>query len=446
MLKGEYGMEQSVLKNYAKYVSLNILGMIGLSCYILADTFFVSKALGAAGLAALNFSIGIYSLIHGTGLMIGMGGATRYSILKSQNEGRRINAIFTASLKLGILAGVLFAITGVLGSGPLAVLLGADAATLPLTKAYLSTILCFAPCFILNNIMLAFVRNDNNPKLPMIAMLTGSLSNIILDYIFMFPFGMGMFGAAFATGLAPVISLVVLSAHFIKGKSGLRWLQSRIQWKSVHDILGLGLAAFITEVSSAIVLITFNLIILELEGNLGVASYGIVANIALVGISVFTGIAQGIQPLVSKAYGSGNGIIIKKLLQYAVVTSLAIASAIYFLVFFCSDQMINVFNSEQNAAIVRLAREGLRIYFAGFFFAGINIIVCMYLSAAERGLNAFIVSVARGCVVLVPMVLMLSRIWGMTGVWMAFVMTEGLVSVLGMILVFWKKGSDLLHS
>jgi putative MATE family efflux protein len=446
MFKGGYEMEQSVLKDYTKYVSLNILGMIGLSCYILADTFFVSKALGAAGLAALNFSIGIYSLINGTGLMIGIGGATRYSILKSQNGGKRINTVFTTSLKLGILAGVLFAITGVLGTGTLAVLLGADAATLPLTKAYLSTILYFAPFFILNNVMLAFVRNDNNPKLSMIAMLTGSLSNIILDYVFMFPLGMGMFGAAFATGLAPVISLVVLSAHFIQGKSSLRWLQSKIQWKAVHDIFGLGMAAFITEVSSAIVLITFNLVILGLEGNLGVASYGIVANIALVGISVFTGIAQGIQPLISKAYGSGNGNIIKKLLQYAVITSLAIALAIYSLVFFCSDQMINVFNSEQNAAIVLLAREGLRIYFAGFFFAGINIIVCMYLSAAERGLNAFIISVARGCVVLVPMVLMLSRIWGMTGVWLAFVMTEGLVSVLGMVLVFWKKRTDVLCS
>ncbi|GLC81109.1 MATE family efflux transporter [Lacrimispora brassicae] len=433
-------MEQSVLKNYAKYVSLNILGMIGLSCYILADTFFVSKSLGAAGLAALNFSIGIYSLIHGTGLMIGMGGATRYSILKYQNEGKQINTVFTSSLKLGTLAGVLFVITGILGTGPLAVLLGADAITLPLTKAYLSTILCFAPFFILNNVLLAFVRNDNNPKLSMIAMLTGSLSNIILDYIFMFPLGMGMFGAAFATGLAPIISLGVLSLHFIRGKSGLRWARSRIQGKAVRDILGLGMAAFITEVSSAVVLITFNLVILGLEGNLGVASYGIVANIALVGISVFTGIAQGIQPLVSKAYGSGNGIIIKKLLRYGLVTSLTIASAIYFLVFFCSDQMINVFNSEQNAAIAFLAREGLGIYFAGFFFAGINIIVCMYLSAAERGMNAFMVSVARGCIVLVPMVLLLSRVWGMTGVWLSFVVTEGLVGVLSMIFIFWKKG------
>jgi putative MATE family efflux protein len=433
-------MEQSVLRSFTKYVSLNILGMIGLSCYILADTFFVSKALGATGLAALNFSISIYSLIHGAGLMIGIGGATRYSILKHQNESKRMNTVFTTGLKLGILIGALFAIIGFVGTEPLAALLGADAVTLPLTKAYLSTILCFAPFFILNNIVLAFVRNDNNPKLSMIAMLTGSISNIILDYVFMFPLGMGMFGAAFATGLAPVISLGILSLHFLRGKSSLRWVSSRIRGEAVRDILGLGLAAFITEVSSAIVLITFNLIILKLEGNLGVASYGIVANIALVGISVFTGIAQGIQPLISKAYGAGNGLTIKKLLRYAVFTSLAIAAAIYFVVFFCSDQMINVFNSEQNAVIAILAKEGLRIYFIGFFFAGINIIVCMYLSAAENAMNAFVVSVARGCAVLVPMVFLLSRIWGMTGVWLAFVTTEGLVSVLGMILVFAKKG------
>ncbi len=432
-------MEQSVLKNYAKYVSLNILGMIGLSCYILADTFFVSKALGATGLAALNFSISIYSVIHGAGLMLGIGGAARYSILKYQKDHKRMNAVFAASIKLGLLIGLLFAGIGVLGAGPLGRLLGADAAALPLTKVYLGTILCFAPFFILNNILLAFVRNDNNPRLSMIAMLTGSISNIILDYVFMFPLGMGMFGAAFATGLAPVISLGILSAHFIKGKSSLHWVRIRTRIEAVRDILSLGLAAFITEVSSAIVLITFNLIILRLEGNLGVASYGIVANLALVGIAVFTGIAQGIQPLVSKAYGAGEGLTIKKLLHYALLTSLAIASVIYFLIFVCSDQMISIFNSEQNAAIAFLAKDGLRIYFAGFFFAGINIIVCMYLSAAEHAMNAFIISIARGCAVLVPLVFLLSRFWGMTGVWLSFVATEVLVSILGMILIFIKK-------
>jgi putative MATE family efflux protein len=422
-------MEKSILKNFVKYVSLNILGMIGLSCYILADTFFVAKALGATGIAALNFSISIYSVVHGTGLMIGIGGATRYSILKSQNKAKRANGVFTTCMKLGVLIGIIFAIIGIFGSKSLALILGADISTLPLTKTYLTTILCFAPFFIINNIMLAFVRNDNNPNLSMTAMLTGSFSNIVLDYIFIFPLGMGMFGAAFATGLAPIISLGILSIHFVKRKNNFKYIKNRLIWSSTLDIFSLGLSAFITEVSSAVALITFNLVILRLKGNLGVASYGIVANIALVGVSIFTGIAQGIQPLISKGYGLKNYGVLRKVLKLALATSLSIALVIYLGMFFNADSIIRIFNSEQNLEIAQIAKIGFRIYFIGFFFAGINIIMAMYLSAAENAKDAFIISVARGCIIIVPMVLLLSRIWNMAGIWFAFVLTEGIVTM-----------------
>ncbi len=432
-------MEKNILKNFVKYVSLNILGMIGLSCYILADTFFISKALGATGIAALNFSISIYSIIHGTGLMIGIGGSTRYSILRSQNDDKKANAVYSTSLMLGILFGLFFLIIGVFGSKALALLLGADITTLPMTRTYLTTILCFAPFFIMNNVLLAFVRNDNNPKLSMIAMLTGSFSNVILDYIFMFPLGMGMFGAAFATGLAPIISIGILSIHFIKGKNNFSFIKNRISWSSVRDILSLGLSAFITEVSSAVVLIAFNLIIINLKGNLGVASYGIVANLSLVGISIFTGIAQGIQPLVSKGYGIGNKLVLKKVMKYALITSISIALLIYIIVFYNADSIIGIFNSEQSLDIAELAKAGLRIYFIGFFFAGINIIIAMYLSATESAIDAFILSIARGCIVIVPMVIVLSIILKMTGVWLAFVLTEGVVTIMAIMIASAKK-------
>lgn len=438
-------MDNHVLKNFAKYVSLNILGMIGLSCYILADTFFVSKALGATGIAALNFSIAIYSVIHGTGLMIGIGGASRFSILKSQHDDQQANIVFTTSAKLGILLGVIFLLLGVFGSKSVALSLGADESTLPMTQTYLTTILGFAPFFIMNNILLAFVRNDNNPNLSMKAMLTGSFSNIVLDYIFMFPLGMGMFGAAFATGLAPIISIGILSIHFIKGDNNIRLAHSRINRNVISDVTRLGLAAFISEVSSAVVLITYNLVILRLEGNLGVASYGIVANIALVGIAIFTGIAQGIQPLVSRGYGMGNRIILKKVIKYALITSLSITAIIYATVFFNADAIIEMFNSEQNAAIAQIAKVGLRLYFIGFFFAGINIIMSMYLSATERAVEAFAVSIARGCVILVPIVLLLSNLMRMTGIWFAFVLTEGVVTLITIVIVNTKKSTEIFE-
>lgn len=423
-------MKESILSKFIKYVSLNIIGMIGLSCYILADTFFVARALGANGLAALNFSISIYSLIHGTGLMIGIGGATRYSILKSQNEDEMSNKVFTIAIKLGVFIGIIYSIIGVFRGEYLALILGADISTLEMTKTYLITILLFAPFFILNNIMLAFVRNDNNPNLSMVAMLVGSFSNIILDYIFMFPLGLGMFGAAFATGLAPVISIVVLSIHFIKKKSRFKYINTKINKYTVIDIFRLGLSTFITELSSAVVLITFNLVILKISGNLGVASYGIVANIALVGIAIFTGIAQGIQPIISNSYGLKNNKELRKVKKYSIITSLSIATVIYCVMFLNADSIINIFNSEKNLEITNIARVGMKIYFLGFFFAGINIIMTMYLSVTEKARDAFIISIARGCVIIVPLVLLLIIVLKMNGVWLSFVLTEFIVTIL----------------
>ena len=188
----------STQKQFAKYVSLSLLSMIGLSLYIFADTFFVANGVGSNGLAALNLSIPVYSFINGFGLLVGVGAATSYSIFKGANQSDGANTTFTHAVKIAILFGGCFTLIGMLGSKSLARLLGSDDTLLPLVVDYMRTILFFSIPFILNNVLVAFVRNDGNPRLSMIAMLSGSFANIILDYIFIFPLGLGMFGAAFA--------------------------------------------------------------------------------------------------------------------------------------------------------------------------------------------------------------------------------------------------------
>lgn len=423
-------MNQSLLRTFSKYVTLNILGMISLSCYILADTFFVAQKLGAVGLAALNLSIPIYSVIHGLGLMLGIGGATRFTILQSQDNDRKANIVFSTALRTGVAGGLVLVLIGLLGSSHVSKMLGADASTLPLTKTYLTTILVFAPFFIMNNVVLAFVRNDDNPNLAMFAMVTGSLSNIVLDYVFMFPLGMGMFGAALATCLAPMISLIVLVFHFAQKKGRLVVRESKLAWNLIPDMFSLGLSTLITEVSSAAVLITFNLVILGLEGNSGVAAYGIVANLGLVGVAVFTGLAQGAQPLMSRSYGMKSLDLARKVRRYALITSSIIAAAVYFGLFVYAESIVAIFNREQHLEIARMAQEGLRIYFSGFFFLGVNIVVATYLSATEQTKDAFFLTMARGIVVIIPLVLILSRLWGMRGIWLAFVLTESIVTAI----------------
>lgn len=140
--------------------------------------------------------------------------------------------------------------------------------------------------------LICFVRNDGNPQLAMAATITGSISNIILDYIFIFPCRMGIFGAVFATGLAPAIGILVMAPHWLKKEKGFHVTATGLNARIAAINLSLGFPSLLGQLSSGIVMIVFNFLILGLTGNTGVAAYGVVANISLVVVSIFTGIAQ----------------------------------------------------------------------------------------------------------------------------------------------------------
>ena len=433
-------MEKSnCFQDFIKYSSLNVLGMIGLSCYILADTFFVSKGLGTNGLTALNLAIPIYSFIHGSGLMIGMGGGTKYSIQKSQGKDKVANSIFSHVVAIAAIFAAVFVLIGLFFSGNIVTLLGADETVYQMTKTYLQVILLFAPAFLMNNVLLCFVRNDGAPQLSMTAMVTGSLSNIILDYVFIFPCQMGIFGAVFATGLAPIISMLILSSHFIKKKNQFHWIKCRLERRMAASICSSGIPSLITELSSGIVIIVFNSIILGLEGNVGVAAYGVIANLSLVIIAIYTGIAQGIQPIMSRNYGVGNHRNIQLILRYALITMLILSVLVYMGVFLGAEQIAAIFNSERNELLQTIAVEGLKLYFIACPFAGFNIIISIYFTSTEYPIPANIISILRGFFVIIPMAFLLSSIAQITGVWCAFPATELLVTIVGVIFFVMSK-------
>ena len=425
---------RSCFRDFAKYSSLNIMGMIGLSCYILADTFFVSQALGADGLTALNLAIPVYSFIHGSGLMIGMGGSTKFSIFKSQGNMNEACQAFTHAVMLTAVLASVFFLLGVFASGFLIRLLGADETVYEMSRTYLQVILLFAPAFMTNNLLLCFIRNDGAPQLSMAAMIGGSLSNVVLDYVFMFPFGMGIFGAVLATGLAPVISIGILSPFLFRKKNHFHLDKCRISLRTALDIFSSGLPSLVTEVSSGIVIIVFNIIILGIAGNTGVAAYGVIANLSLVVIAIYTGIAQGIQPLLSSYYGYGNRKNILATLRYALICVLFISAAVYLCIFFFAEPIAAVFNSEHNVLLQEIAATGLKIYFIGCVFAGFNIVVSVYFTSTEWPLPAHIISLMRGFIVIIPMAFLLSSIAGIIGVWSSFPATELIVSLIGAII------------
>ncbi|MBR2001612.1 MAG: MATE family efflux transporter [Firmicutes bacterium] len=425
-------VKPSHAREFSKYTALNILGMMGLSCYILADTFFVSKALGSVGLTALNLAIPAYNFIHGTGLLLGMGAATRWSILKASGSDQG-DMVFTTAFRLTILLSLAFAALGLLGSAPLARLLGADFVTFEMTRTYLRILLLFSPLFMMNDLLLCFVRNDDAPGLAMGAMLAGSFSNILLDYIFMFPLQLGIFGAVLATGFAPAISMMILSPHLLKKRNSFHL--SRATVSQIPTIVSIGLPSLIAEVSSGIVIIAFNIIILTLSGNIGVAAYGVVANLSLVVVSIYTGLAQGVQPLLSRSHGHKDFASIRSFLRYALITTAILSAVIYSGLFFGADTVASIFNSEGDPQLQSMAIDGLRLYFTACPFVGTNLVLSVYLTCTDKARPAGVLSSLRGFLLILPLAFVMATIWNMTGLWLAFPVTELIVFLLGLFLM-----------
>lgn len=419
---------------------LNVLGMLGLSCYILADTFFISKGLGTLGLTALNLALPVFSFIQGVSLMLGVGGGIKYAVAKASGDQKTANSTFTVTMVLSALLSLIFVLLGALASRPLTTLLKADSEVFEMTHQYLKVILLFAPAFIFSNVFASFVRNDGNPKLAMFATLFGSLFNIVFDYVLIFPCGLGILGAVLATGIAPVAGIVICGFHWILKKGPLRVAKADFKPKTVFSVLGLGLPSLVTEFAGGIVMIVFNSVILDLEGNVGVSAYSVVANIAFVVLSMYSGVAQGVQPLLSEAHGRKDLKAKDTLLKYSLLTVGVMSSVIYVFIAAFAPEITAIFNSENNVRLAEIASFGMIIYFIGSIFASGNAIFSTYFASIEKPIPSQAITILKGLVIIIPFIYLFSHFMDMTGVWLAYVLTELIVLTMAVaIYILFRK-------
>ena len=429
----------NLTKQFFKYVSQNIFGLLGTSCYILADTYFIAQAAGTDGVTLLNLCLPIYNLIFAFGSMIGLGAATRYAILRAQGDARAQRYFSNAIFSVCILA-VPFMLVGIFRPDGLLRLMGGDADIVALGMNYARIFLMFTPFFMCNYVVASFVRNDGDPSLAMVATLSGSLFNVVFDYIFIFPMGLGLPGAALATAISPILSIAVCSAHFIKKSNTITFVRKAPSVRLLAQSCQLGISGFVGELSSGVTTTVFNFLLLRLAGNVAVAAYGVAANFALVATAIFNGVAQGAQPLVSQCYGKNEMAGARKLLLLGCGTALGLAALLYGVVFGYTDALTALFNSENSALMAEFAHSGMRIYFVGYFFAGCNIVAAGYLGAVNRPAEASITSLCRGMVAIVVCSLVLSALFGMNGVWAAFPVSEAITLALTVFLLKRKAG------
>ncbi len=421
-----------MLKKFSKYILQSIAGMIGISIYILADTYFISVYAGADGLAVLNLILPVYGVMYAVGALIGIGSATRYGIDKA--TGKNTDTCFLHSLLWSLLCSIPFVLVGIFSPDGLLRLLGADDGLVDLGTGYLRIALIFAPFFICNYTFTAFARNDHATSTAMLGSIAGSMFNIVFDYVFMFSLHLGLAGAALATGFCPGVTMLICSTHFLGKHNQVGFHRPHLSIRRLIDCCKLGVSAFVGEISSGVITIIFNMLILGIAGNIGVAAYGVVANISLVTMSIFNGLAQGTQPLISECYGRGEQANVKKLLRWGVLTCLVLELLIVGASWLFTDPLVNIFNSEHNPELLRYAHTGLRLYFLGFLAAGINILLVAYYSAIDQSRPAIIGSLLRGAVAIAVSAIVLAALFGIAGVWISFLVSEVITFVVVVLL------------
>ena len=418
--------EGNLKKIFFKYLIPSVGGMLGTSLYVLGDTMIIGRGLGSEGLAALNLSIPIVNVFNGLGLLFGMGGATALSVDKGMGKTEGLNKIFTKSMLLAIIFGIVLTLIRVFYLDEFCRFLGAKGDIFYMSRDYLGVLMSFSIAFLINSSLMIFVRNDGAPKTAMTAMLAGSILNVILDYIFIFKFDMGMWGGALATCMAPLTGILILSTHFIKKNNTIKLSKIKLKDNNkarVKRIFKNGLPSFIVECSAGIVIFAFNQSLLSISGEIGVSAYSIIANLSLIAAAIFTGVGQAIQPIVSVNYGAKKMDRIYETLRLGIITSLGLGIVFYFIGLLFPEALIGIFVADATD-LLSITKVGIRIYFLAFLLMGVNIVMTSYMQSQEQAKVSLTISLLRGLILIVALLAILPKFLGVNGVWWTLPLTE----------------------
>lgn len=421
-----------MVRQFLRFTVPSILSMLAFSLYTMVDGMFVAKGVGEEALAAVNLSSPYNAAMFASGLLIAVGMSTVISIRLGKREKETASRLFTQNLIVSSAIALLISILTLARLEAIALFLGATPDTLDYVKEYVGVIAPFAVFFLGSYNMEILVKTDGTPQLSAIGVTMAGLTNIILDWLFVMKLGWGVKGAAFATGLAQVVSTTMYVIYFFRFSKKIHFKSFRWNFRIYRQTLPLGLADGVTEFSNGIVLFLFNQTILRLLGEGGVVSYTVVGYVNTFVLMMMSGTAQGIQPICSFYYGKNE----KK--SYEMLLKLGLGAAALFGVLgwlagtLCGNTIVSLF-IRQESALFEASVAALRKYSWGFLFMGFNVISAAFFTSIAKASLAFPISLGWGLVLPAVSVVLLPGLFGAEMVWYAGAAAEivcfGLTSV-----------------
>jgi len=401
-----------------------IVGMLVQALYNVVDTFFVSRYVGTLGIAGTAVAFPIQMILIGIGISVGIGGASMLSRRMGEKDNAGASLALGNMTSLSIVTGIICMACGLVFMDPLLRIFGANDVIMPYAREYISIILLGSPFFIFSVVASSAARAEGNAKVAMFSLVIGGGLNVALDPIFIIVLNRGVRGAAEATVISVIVSCLFLLHYLLKGNSEITLKPQHLRLKPpiVKEIFAVGASDFARTAAMSATSAIFNNILKDLGGEVPIAVFGIIFRIISFVFMPMIGIAQGAQPILGFNYGARQFQRVKECLSLAnkSATALACFGFVIFMAF--PEPILRVFSSDEE--LIAMGTTATRYMILAFPLIGYQNIGASLFQALGKAKPAIFLAFSRQVLFLIPMVIILSKLFGLTGVWVSFPATD----------------------
>lgn len=430
-------------KSLFGYIFPAMGGLFVTYLYNVVDGIFVGQGVGAAALGAVNIGVPFITFVVAIAAMFPMGGATVVAIRMGRGDKDGANRAFMTAFSLTLFLSLILLIIGMVFSQQIVDLSGARELSKEMREMsadYLFHYSAFSVSMLMSTCLSVFVRNDGSPTLSFVGMCIGAVANIFLDWLFIFPFDMGVIGAAVASGLGQIFSTMVLLSHFARKKGELRIQLFKIDFSLIKKICKRGVPEAVTQLTTPVTALCYNLMLVRLIGDIGVSTFSVLSFIYSLANAVLSGVAQGLQPLWGHCYGKQDTEEIGWYFRCGVIINSILSVFIYGILFVFDTPVIRIFN--QDTELVQTASAALPLFSLSFIPMAINLIYTAYLFSTKRTGAADMIAISRGIVVKALAIFAIPMLFGVNAIWVAPLVAE----IVTLILAIWlNKTTSLIY-
>lgn len=421
-------------KKLIKFTIPSIVMMIFTSIYGVVDGIFVSNFVGKTPFAAINLIMPLCMVFGSVGFMIGTGGSALVSMTLGQGNKKRANELFSMLIFISAAAGIALSAIGVIFLEPIAIAMGAEGEMVDYCLTYGRILIPVSFAFILQNEFQSFLIVAEKPQFGLFITVAAGVANIVLDALFIIVFKWGLIGAAAATAISQLVGCIVpLIYFFASKKSLLRLSLFRFDIKALLKACANGSSEMMTNLSMSFVNMLYNLQLMRLAGEDGVAAYGVIMYINFIFISVFIGFSIGVAPVISFHYGAENRDELKSLSKKTLTVVATFAVVMTSLALVLSTPLCNIFVGYDDE-LFALTRRGFMLYTTSFLFIGFNIFGSSFFTALNNGIVSAVISFARTLVFQLLALLILPLIFKLDGIWLSITFAEVMSLILTLVL------------